>query len=528
VAREAWEGHLKRNKSHILDVFGGQLRSHVSCDNCDRESITFDPFLSFSVPVPYKQERDLVFTVFPYDGSVPTQYKARVPKSGVVLDMKNWLRETEGVEPSNIILADVYGSRVHEWLGDRSPVSKIRDRDFIFGFLVPDVPGLEDVKEGGKEGKESKGLLSRMGLGGWSGRTTTYEDKNRAGVVQMLYRKPGRDGRSRVVEPFGEPRVLSLHSLGGGPGKMPTNNEVRAEVLRCIRRMLKSPEGAEGSGSGAAAGADASDALPAEGDAPEGGSGGGAGAVGGGGGGAGDWTADDTPYTLQVGESGGFSVGTPVPADDEPFKCNTNTQALYIDFTTESFAASWSSDAMRQVNMSKSMDGSAGRADVNLHDCLVKAFEREQLGENDKWYCSKCKDHRQAFKKFDLWKLPEVLVVHLKRFQYSQGAYFVHRDKISCLVDFPMELDLAEFTMGPKDTGTTYDLYAISNHAGGMGGGHYTAFAKNFRNGVWYDFNDSSVHEADEDRLVTAYAYVLFYRRRKNGTGGKGGKGKSS
>ena len=24
-----------------------------------------------------------------------------------------------------------------------------------------------------------------------------------------------------------------------------------------------------------------------------------------------------------------------------------------------------------------------------------------------------------------------------------------------------------------------YDLYAVSNHFGGMGGGHYTAFAKN-------------------------------------------------
>ena len=36
-----------------------------------------------------------------------------------------------------------------------------------------------------------------------------------------------------------------------------------------------------------------------------------------------------------------------------------------------------------------------------------------------------------------------------------------------------------------------YDLFAVSNHYGGLGGGHYTAYAKN--NGKWYDFNDSSV-----------------------------------
>ena len=36
----------------------------------------------------------------------------------------------------------------------------------------------------------------------------------------------------------------------------------------------------------------------------------------------------------------------------------------------------------------------------------------------------------------------------------------------------------------------TYELYAVSNHFGGLGGGHYTAFAKNPENGRWYDFDD--------------------------------------
>jgi ubiquitin carboxyl-terminal hydrolase 4/11/15 len=40
---------------------------------------------------------------------------------------------------------------------------------------------------------------------------------------------------------------------------------------------------------------------------------------------------------------------------------------------------------------------------------------------------------------------------------------------------------------------TRYELYAVSNHYGGMGGGHYTAYAKN--KDIWYDFNDSSVHK---------------------------------
>ena len=41
---------------------------------------------------------------------------------------------------------------------------------------------------------------------------------------------------------------------------------------------------------------------------------------------------------------------------------------------------------------------------------------------NIRRYCPQCKDMKQATKKFDLWKLPEVLVVHLKRFTYNRSA----------------------------------------------------------------------------------------------------------
>jgi ubiquitin carboxyl-terminal hydrolase 4/11/15 len=39
-----------------------------------------------------------------------------------------------------------------------------------------------------------------------------------------------------------------------------------------------------------------------------------------------------------------------------------------------------------------------------------------------------------------------------------------------------------------------YDLYAVSNHFGGLGGGHYTAFAKNIYDNQWYNFDDSMVN----------------------------------
>lgn len=57
-----------------------------------------------------------------------------------------------------------------------------------------------------------------------------------------------------------------------------------------------------------------------------------------------------------------------------------------------------------------------------------------------------------------------------------------------------------------------YELYAVSNHYGGLGGGHYTAYAKN--NGKWYDFNDSSVRACNESHVGGSGAYILFYKRK--------------
>lgn len=58
----------------------------------------------------------------------------------------------------------------------------------------------------------------------------------------------------------------------------------------------------------------------------------------------------------------------------------------------------------------------------------------------------------------------------------------------------------------------TYDLIGVSNHFGGLGGGHYTAFARNCQNGRWYNFDDSSVSAVGESNLVSKSAYVLFYQ----------------
>ncbi|KAH7975796.1 hypothetical protein HPB52_005352 [Rhipicephalus sanguineus] len=66
-----------------------------------------------------------------------------------------------------------------------------------------------------------------------------------------------------------------------------------------------------------------------------------------------------------------------------------------------------------------------------------------------------------------------------------------------------------------------YDLFAVTNHHGGMLGGHYTAFARcidpidtRLSEIGWRLFDDSRVVDVSDPRVVTASAYMLFYRRR--------------
>ena len=61
---------------------------------------------------------------------------------------------------------------------------------------------------------------------------------------------------------------------------------------------------------------------------------------------------------------------------------------------------------------------------------------QEKLGADDAWYCPNCQKHQQATKKFDLWSLPEMLVIHLKRFSYNR--YW--RDKIDTVIEFPINV----------------------------------------------------------------------------------------
>ena len=110
-----------------------------------------------------------------------------------------------------------------------------------------------------------------------------------------------------------------------------------------------------------------------------------------------------------------------------------------------------------------------------------------------------------------IYKAPPVLFINLKRFKSNDSYY---KDKLEDKVIFPIEdLELSYKILsnldeeGKAKEEIHYKLYAVSNHYGGMGFGHYTAYAQNAGNGNWYDFDDSSVSPVDSQEVITDAAY---------------------
>lgn len=169
-----------------------------------------------------------------------------------------------------------------------------------------------------------------------------------------------------------------------------------------------------------------------------------------------------------------------------------------------------------------------GVGKVTLQQCLDAFVREEVLDKGDMWNCPRCKKPRKATKRLSISRLPQILLIHLKRFSFK-GPF---TDKIDTTVTFPTNsaLDLTNYMPPPLPPGTAglggvpvsqsqtppylYDLYATTHHFGSLNTGHYTATVRSNRE--WWYCDDSRIVRGDERQLHTNSPYVLWFRRRPN------------
>jgi ubiquitin C-terminal hydrolase len=61
-------------------------------------------------------------------------------------------------------------------------------------------------------------------------------------------------------------------------------------------------------------------------------------------------------------------------------------------------------------------------SNTTIYECLQRFSQEEVLSGEDKWYCSSCNQHVSALKKIQIYKLPEYLIIHLKRFSHQRAS----------------------------------------------------------------------------------------------------------
>eukprot|EP00004_Rigifila_ramosa_P018775 TRINITY_DN470_c0_g1_i6.p1 TRINITY_DN470_c0_g1~~TRINITY_DN470_c0_g1_i6.p1 ORF type:complete len:1007 (-),score=229.61 TRINITY_DN470_c0_g1_i6:88-3000(-) len=462
VAAEAWENHKKRNDSIVVDYFHGQFKSTVKCPDCPKISITYDPFMYLSLPLPVKQTLKVNVTLMFKSGRV-VLYGCVIPKNSRIKTLKAQLASLSGVAATNLVLSEVYGSRTFKVYTDDLGASEIRDTDVIYAWEVEG-----DVEDPVVVTVLHATIKPSAYYSNYSYTTLTYSPQ----VVCLPRSGASLNAILKQVAPHILPRIK--------PEAKPMVDDAPADS--------SAPAAADGDASAAAA----------DPEAPL------------------TWASLKQYCKFWVTNGYGESKREP-PADAD--------QAItFVESTWEkpTMTFEWiksstiDEESFKKFEIDESAreeEGGAPADAITLQQCLALFETAEKLGEEDKWFCPQCKDDKCATKKFDIQRLPAILVVHLKRFQYTK--YF--RDKIDTFVDFPVEgLDLSSLQRNMRDqqTSAIYDLFAVSNHMGGMGGGHYTAYAKNSLNQRWYLFDDSYASEVDVSRIKSSSAYVLFYQRR--------------
>ncbi|KAI6120769.1 hypothetical protein EV401DRAFT_1954212 [Pisolithus croceorrhizus] len=554
LARDSWQGYMRRNDSVIVDLFQGQYQSTLVCPECHKVSITFDPFMYLTLPIPIERKWAHIIRYVPWDSSKPhVEVPVEISRGATFKDLRSLLGRWMGTPAENLLTMEVFGNRFYKNLDDTVQCDDMSENDVIFCYELP----CNARQSRSYKAKDDDPFIVPVFLNDLYGRATTYGyrsqsafghpffaviDREEACTVDGIYNAVfdqlqrwtrnaqdlyvWEEGQATPVDaaPVIVPPIDSLTEIkvNGDAGE---EMVIEDDITDAIRQgdtlqngsfdVVLQKVGVK---------TEIFDLRPQSGHK--------------------DYITSISsynPHRLDSWESRIERMGEGVPLLKE-------WDALYCDFdknmktyffgdeisrwehstweTWETFIHPEYAEA-KEAALNKSSRG------ISIDDCLEEFTKEEKLGEDDLWYCPRCKKHQQATKKFDLWKVPDILAVHLKRFSNSRAL----RDKIDAFVDFPIEgfdlthlvgerkigkklndssANLQELGIHDLDEPLIYDLYAVDEHLGGLGGGHYRAYAFNHVTGQWYHFDDSYVSRAEASQAVNANAYLLFYKRRSN------------
>mmetsp|Transcript_7503 Transcript_7503/g.21917 ORF Transcript_7503/g.21917 Transcript_7503/m.21917 type:complete len:1185 (+) Transcript_7503:311-3865(+) len=519
---EAWNAHQRRNDSLVMDTIYGQFKSTCICPRCKRVSVSFDAFNHISLELPQKDKVQIPVPVYvsqepgatpPGAESTPKRYGFLLEKGSTLGDLRHAINDK--LQPRNgtkIKFCGIANGKICMVLDERKLLSSIvgqcdigayevapyseRDVHAIVSqsVIVQDEQYQRPVSEVGFPfmlSFDANYTCAEMWNDMWRyvHNFVGVEDPAAEFIDPNQSVRPEDVLTIRVVDENGNSINISTEDDVDADGDEMMKDFMSSVIKRSSTRKIKDALGADCTKSFLFLDFEwrepllPSTAMDMGGDNDNG-------------------NDNDNAATTTNG------IQPMTLVDPKRFQTIPNHES-YPDMIQK----------QQQLNNKNKT--------VSLEECFETFTKPERLDENNKWYCSTCKDHVRALKTMKLWRLPNILVVHLKRFEFKSSF---RRDKLDTLVDFPLDgLDMKKHCAQWEEShgsfvdasiSSEYDLFAVVNHYGRMGFGHYTAFARSWDEDEisknWALFDDSNVKPVGNPRtsVVTPAAYVLFYRRR--------------
>ncbi|KAK7882227.1 hypothetical protein WMY93_028401 [Mugilogobius chulae] len=445
VASEAWENHLRRNRSIVVDLFHGQLKSQVKCKTCGHISARFDPFNFLSLPLPMDSSMHLEITVIKLDGSTPVRFGLRLNMDEKYTGLKKQLSELCSLKPEQILLAEVHSSNIKNFPLDNQKV-RMSVNGFLCAFEIP-VPGsptslssptLTDITPVAN-GSALNGHLIPNGVSSVSlsspetplvngvsnGHMSPLQDSPFIGYIIAMHRKMMRSELYFLSSQKNRPSLFGMPLIV--PCTVHTSKKDLYDAVWVQVSRLASPLPPQEASNHAQ---DCDDSLGYQ-----------------------------YPFTLRVvGKDGNccawcpwyrFCRGCTIDCTED--RASVGNAYIAVDWDPTALHLRYQTSQERIVEEHSSVEQSrrAQAEPISLDSCLKAFTSEEELGEDELYYCSKCKTHRLATKKLDLWRLPPILIVHLKRFQFVNGRWI----KSQKIVKFPREKFDPSAFLAPRDRG---------------------------------------------------------------------------
>ncbi|XP_056286045.1 ubiquitin carboxyl-terminal hydrolase 31-like [Pseudoliparis swirei] len=493
--------------SFVHELFQAQYRSSLTCPHCQKQSNTFDPFLCISLPIPVPHTRPLYVTVV-YQGKCShcMRVGVAVPLSGTVSRLRQAVAQETKIPAQQIVLTEMYFDGFHRsFCDDDDDLEIIQESDSIFAFETPELFRPEQIRS--KRGGSPHAYLNQNNLkySTDNNRLSTQIQEPTTPPPQSPHKNSGQAEKIILLvcnracagqqgRRFGNPFILYLE-------RTVTWDVLQKEILEKMRHLLRPGVFVQ---------------------------------VG--------------PFTLRV--VGVVGITYLLPQEEQPL-CHPSVERAFKscgpggpphvkivvewDKETKDYLFKRTEDEYipDAESVRQAKEQHLQPQTCSLAQCFQLYTKEEQLAPDDAWRCPHCKQLQQGSIKLSLWTLPDILILHLKRFRQDGDR----RMKMQNMVKFPLAgMDMAphmvkrsqsswslpshwspwrrSYGMGRDPEDYLYDLYAVCNHHGTMQGGHYTAHCKNSIDGQWYCFDDSDVQHMSEDEVCKQNGYILFYQRR--------------